>query len=516
MRSKVFIVLFALILISVFGLPLTIKGDNTAAGLVQISLTYSLNVVIALISASTLWLGCSIIGTEIENYSIHMITSKPCPRYMIWLGKCSAVVLMHVAILVVSMFIIYGLTSWRLFSAERSGFFSPEDMAKLRQETLVGRRKFYPVPVDLAQQVTAEYERRVRTGQVNPNHDKGPIIDTIRRELLYNAMRNITLKPGESRSWVFRNVTTGKHDNPIFLRFRIYTGDITDTDQRMLPIDWGVAVSSTPDGQALPQNTTEKPVVWYSGGQRDASGNLKPFLMPGGSWQELSTVPTGKRTVTPTQIPVYATQIIDKENQGRVELTLRNLGDMALPDVKSIPANDAEAQAKYQEAVRKHTAIMQVIDGPVLLCEAAGFFNNFLRTMVMAIIQLIFLGALGSSVGAIFSTPVAVAVAVSYIVIGMVVPAAIDAPLQNEEGKYIYNNVYERGAHALARGVKMLVVSVDDLDCTSQLASGQLVEFSDIGGALLKVLLLRTGVITLLGIAVLNRRELGIVVRKVY
>ena len=49
LRSKVFIVLFALILLCVIGLPLTIRGDNTAAGLVQVSLTYSLNLVIALV-----------------------------------------------------------------------------------------------------------------------------------------------------------------------------------------------------------------------------------------------------------------------------------------------------------------------------------------------------------------------------------------------------------------------------------------------------------------------------------
>ncbi|MBO7741204.1 MAG: hypothetical protein J6S21_01495, partial [Victivallales bacterium] len=82
------------------------------------------------------------------------------------------------------------------------------------------------------------------------------------------------------------------------------------------------------------------------------------------------------------------------------------------------------------------------------------------------------------------------------------------------DGTYMYKNVFERGAHYVAQGVQMLVVTVDDLDCTSQLASGRLVEYSAIGSAFLKVLLIRTGLITLLGIWVLNRRELGLVVRK--
>ena len=39
-RAKVFHVLFVLIILAVFLLPVTISGDGTAKGLVQISITY--------------------------------------------------------------------------------------------------------------------------------------------------------------------------------------------------------------------------------------------------------------------------------------------------------------------------------------------------------------------------------------------------------------------------------------------------------------------------------------------
>lgn len=515
MRSKVFIVLFALILISVIGLPLTIKGDNTAAGLVQISLTYSLNVVIALVSASTLWLGCAAMSSEIESYNIHLVLVKPCPRWVVWFGKWSGVFIMHAVILVVSMLIIYGLTSYRLASAERTKFFSAEDMTKLRQETLVGRREFRPIPVNLAKELEDEYTRRVNTGKIDPKQDKAQMLEAIKPEVIQMVMRNITLKPGEKRTWVFRNVTPGRGDTPLYLRFRIYSGDISDTDQRMLPLDWGMAVYADREGKAIPSGA-EKPVVTYSMGH-----NGSAFSHPGGTWQELSTVTNkdaaritaGEQRLGVSAMPIHATQVIDAE-EGRMEITLFNVADQLLPAPSSIPADNAEAQKAYQEAYKKNTAIMQVVDGPVLLSEVASFFNNFLRTMVMALFQLIFLAALGCSVGAIFSTPVAVTVAVAYIVIGLVVPAAVSAPLQNDDGSYAYKNIYERTAHYMARGVQMLVVTVDDLDCTSQLASGRLVEYNAIGAAFLKVLVIRTGLITLLGIWVLNRRELGLVVRK--
>ena len=63
-RAKVFHVLGVLILLSVFLLPATVSGDGTAKGLVQISLTYSLGIVVALI----LWLALlnreTLLGTQ--------------------------------------------------------------------------------------------------------------------------------------------------------------------------------------------------------------------------------------------------------------------------------------------------------------------------------------------------------------------------------------------------------------------------------------------------------------------
>ena len=60
-RSHVFHVLGVLILLAVFLLPVTVSGDGTAAGQLQIAITYSLGVVVALISTTTLWLSCALL-----------------------------------------------------------------------------------------------------------------------------------------------------------------------------------------------------------------------------------------------------------------------------------------------------------------------------------------------------------------------------------------------------------------------------------------------------------------------
>jgi len=509
-RSKVFIVLAVLILLYVIGLPLTIKGDNTASGLVQVSLTYSLNVVIALISASALWLGCSLISSEIENYNIHLLTTKPCPRWLYWLGKWAGVFVMHAVILAVSMLVIYALLMfYRLPSARRHGLFTAEDIAKLEQETLTARRTFRAEHADWDKELMEEYDKRVKDGRINPNQDKIAVLKALRGEIMQKLTSNITVKPGEHVTWKFHNVTTVADSTPLYMRFRIYTDGVKNTDQRILPVNWAFGIFQDLEGK--PVNMPQRPVVWYS----DGRGTY--FNHPGGTWQELSTIPKvnadGTTVVADSEMPVPASMIVNKEN-GDVELTLFNPNDTLLPDPKSIPADNQEAKEAYDKMVSHYTAVIQYVDRPVLLCKVAGFFNNFLRTMLMAIFQLAFLTALGCTVGAVFSTPVAVFLALAYLAIGLLVPAAVDAPLKNDDGSYKYKNAFDRSAHYLAQTVQVLVVTVDDLDCTGDLAAGRLVERATIIGALVKVLLLRTGLMALIGIIILNKRELGLVVRK--
>ncbi|GEM_PF-906368 len=512
MRSKVFIVLFALILLCVIGLPLTIRGDNTAAGLIQVSLTYSLNLVIALISASCLWLACSLLSSEIEGYQIHMVVTKPCHKWMLWVGKFAGVFLMHAIILVISMFIIYGLTFYRLDRAHKTGLFTDNDIQKLHQESLVARREFRPTPIDLRDAVTKEYEKRVRAGSVDARLDELAIKKGIMQELAEQAMRNITLKPGETHSWNFDNVLLPKENPVLYLRFRMYSNDSNTTDQRQINLDLGFQVFSDENGKALPR-TGDVPEIWYS----MVTG--APFVMPGGSWQELSTVAQNaprnaddQIELQENQLPAYAPMLVDTDVKNSAKFMVRNL--MALPPRESVP-QDEETLREYDRQERNATAVFQVADGPTLLCPVASFFNNYLRTMLMALLQLAFLAALGCTVGALFSTPVAVFVAVAYLVIGLVLPFALNAPLRAGDGSFMYANVWEKSAHYMAKVVEMLVVTVDDLDCTGDLATGKLVETSEIGWAFLKILVIRSGLLALIGILCLNRRELGLVVRRI-
>jgi len=230
----VFHALFLLILLAVFLLPITVAGDGTAKGQLQISLTYSLGVVIALISTTTIWLSCAVLAREIESYNLHLVMTKPAPPWLVWLGKWLGVLVMHLALLAFAGVIIWGLVLWRI---ERSGF-SESELERLRAEAMVGRRAFRAEAPDFTELARREYHRRVQEGLLDRNAD--------RNQAMYEILRQVKARAQEvpyngTRVWVFRNVRMGASVDRIFVKYRHYVGDSrTRGSQKFTEGLWGV------------------------------------------------------------------------------------------------------------------------------------------------------------------------------------------------------------------------------------------------------------------------------------
>jgi len=450
-RSHVFHVLGALILLAVFLLPVTVAGDGTAAGQLQISLTYSLGVVVALVSTTTLWLSCALLSREVETYTLHMVTTKPCPRWLIWAAKWFGVFSMHVVILFAAAAIILGLVLWRTSREE----FPEEELQRLHSEVMVGRRVFSPEAPPFSQMVEEEYRRRL------PELDKAHDPAGIKAEILRQAVaRSGEVPAGDQRAWKFPGVHVRDPKEPLFLRYRFYSGSTSQSDQKEVPGLWLLRDPASPAGQDR--------VFPY------------PAKALGGTFHEM---------------PVDA--------------------NFVGPDgMFMIAYVNPPAEAEEWGAIKPVPAIFQLADGPTLLVRVTGFAANYARSLLLAVFQIGFLAALGCMVGAAFSTPVAAFVAVSYLIIGMVVRAAVSAPLQDDFGKYQYKTKTEMVAHRFAQGVSAAVVSVNEMDATSDLARGRLIEWRRIGGDLVWLILVRGGIIAALGMWVLTRRELGTVIRR--
>src|SRR3989442_14095455 len=153
-RFRLFLVLSALLLAAVVGLPLLIKDDGTARGFTQILLTYTLSTITALLGLSTLWLACGTLARDIEECQVQMVAVKPIARWQIWLGKWLGILSLNAALLALSGASVYSLLLWR---ATRL----PQDQqAILRKEVLVARGSAKQKSFD--REIEAETQRQLR------------------------------------------------------------------------------------------------------------------------------------------------------------------------------------------------------------------------------------------------------------------------------------------------------------------------------------------------------------------
>ena len=498
LRSKVFHVLFVLILIAVVLLPMTASGDGTAVSLVQISVTFSLGVTVALISTTALWLSCSQLSTEIEKYSIHLVVAKPCPKWVIWFGKWTGIFLMHAVILIVSALVIFILIQIRV----KTGDFSEKEISKLNAEVRVGRMAFAPDPKDYTAEVNAEYAKDPKGGS-NESLQKVEI----KRQLI---ARDGEIRAGNFKEWHFSNIKTDK--DKVFLRFRLFSGSTTTTDQQMMYFTWRIKD---------PSLNVADPFVELC---PDTKGSLRFHSAKGGAFHEWE----------------IDSKYIDRETNS-ITLQFYNMNHQVESfgsiDTSDVPENETPEQKEEREKKDKEKlerakiAILQQADGPLILVAEASFTANYIMAIVQALLQIAFLCALGCAVSAAFSTPVAAFVAISYLLIGLTVQAAIDAPLQLDDGTYQYKSAFEHGAHILAYGVDVIVVSVDDFDATANLANGRIVTNKRIDKVMSNmhrnfesqftcivlgsaILLIRWILIFGIGIWIFQKRELGLVIRK--
>jgi ABC-type transport system involved in multi-copper enzyme maturation permease subunit len=193
LRFKLFLVIAALLILAVVGLPLVIKDDGTARGFTQIILTYTLSAITALLGLSTLWLSCGTLARDIEECQIQVVATKPIARWQIWLGKWLGIVLLNAALLAISGACVCGLLQWRatkLPAAERQ---------ILREQVLVARGSAREQSYE--EDIDRETEQRLRASLKNTPVDTVDVPE-VRKRIREQVKADFQLvAPGYVRPW---------------------------------------------------------------------------------------------------------------------------------------------------------------------------------------------------------------------------------------------------------------------------------------------------------------------------
>lgn len=454
-RTRLFMAVIVAIVLGSLYLTLNVSGGhNIVQGqspleICQATLTYSLGSVLFLIAAATIWTACLSLSRDIESYSIHLVVTKPCTPGQLWFGKWLGVFGLYASIFLVAATAIYGIFMLRIHQE-----FKGDDMAKLKNELLVGRTAIRPVPRNVEAEALQQYNDLKENNQLPFNVD--PVFY---REFLAEKIRarNLEIPVGMGTAWQFEGIHVPP-DSTLYIRYRVYVGYVDKYQKKAVNLGWEV--------------------------QHESKAN------PG-------TIDEGKRFFQPGMI---------SHTFHEFELQPKYAGDDGkfLLICYNMPKADGSGDK----------AIIQPADGPFVLARESGFFSNYARSVLLALFLLAFLAALGTTVGAAFGPPVAAFVGVSYLVIGLLLQSIIADAGKNYSEEPVEVGRFDSAVLAFNKGLGKVFVSVNDLNATESLVKGEYVSWRHVGETAGWLLLFRGGLIVGLGILVLHRREYAKEARK--
>ena len=455
LRSHIFQLLLAVLTVCIIALPLTIAGDGTAYGYIQVSLKYNMSVVAFILSMSSIWLACSVMTQDMESYQLHMIVSKPVSRMKIWMGKCFGVLLINAFLLLISCTVIYGIVIWQFNRSK----FPPDEKKKIENEVMTARRVFYPELPNLNAMAREEYAKRLASAKTSAVKDEKEevALKELRRQIIAKMSE---LPYSASKIWFYKNLPI-ELKAPLYLRYRVYVDKISSKDQRETYGMWHVAVARKPDKKDAKQGKEDELITYWE------PRGYGPEKIMCGVFNEITLNPA---VVTP---------------DGTVTISFTNLD---------------------QAGKNLH---FQVPDGPKMLIRVAGFLENYIRAVFLVLLQLVVLTALACAASSVLSMPTAIFMVVSYLLFGtfstFLVGAGIDVP---DLG------ITDYFAYYLSVILLWLVIPLQVFDMSSLVSNGELIEFSLMAKIFFKFFIVKGLPLFLLGIWLYRRREMGLVIRK--
>jgi len=194
-RQRIVASMAAVLLVTIVGLGLSVKGDGTVGGQVRILLSYTLALSAILLGTMTLWSACGGISEEIKDKQIQLLAVKPVHRFQIWLGKWVALVLLNAAFLCLA-----GVTTYAVLQIKiRSAAVSAEERQALRDEVLTARRSIVPRQDAVDNEVHRRVDALVKQFHLSPRVSRRNLYASVEKRVL---AERATVPPGGSKEWI--------------------------------------------------------------------------------------------------------------------------------------------------------------------------------------------------------------------------------------------------------------------------------------------------------------------------
>jgi len=511
-RNRAAFVVMGIYLLLVPVLPFVVRGDGTLQGLVHVVITYLLILAAALLSILTVALASTTLYDDLRERQIFIIESKPVRRWQLLVGKLlgilviDAVLLAFVAVaLLACVRIIIAQDRWNAVERELT-----------RRQVLAARRALSPRPAVSDDEVRRQYETLKQDGRLPEGITEQETLERIRKQL---AMFANIVPPRGQRTWTFDGV-------------RAFRGAPA--------LDRGTATGGGP-AALVAEGKNWRPDLWrhmtitITGGTgrgqvRSIAGNTADTLSVNNAWDEppdassryvIQSAPTLRvkfhRSDAASADPVpcvWGFGVPGTKDFYRTPPAEFKPGEfIEIPIPLSAVGENGELQVRLFNASQDDIALVFSGSEAVrMLVPVSGFTGNLLRSLALLLAQLIFLAVLGLFFSTYVSFPLAPIAAFSILLViymtGMVRTDIEKGYAFQRHGGGRTSVAYEYFVRGL---VAVLDYSLPDFDThTASVSTGLEVPWGAVVRSVGGTVLLRGGLLMLLGAWIFHGRELAL------
>ena len=424
LRTKVAAVFGIMLAVSLALLPWAMEGDGTLAGRIRTFLDYSTTVTSVLLSLIVIFLSVAMVSGDIRDRHVYLVCTKPLGRWHYIVGRWLGVVLLSAVLLAASAATVYVLAQY--LRSRSDLVVNPEDRRTVETEVFAARAEVLPDPPDVTAVVAERVKAKKRDGswdgaiesyRMQYQLDANAAGQRLLAEMAKNAMAEAqSIGPGRSLAWDFSGarVTGSKHAGRGRVRAVSRAVGLvaieTDPDLATRLIIYGPVQVNGVTGRVIGRWKTGFRATFHLEDMKtqgmvdlrrgsEVNVVVEPTIMI--SYKVTPGGPGGGRAYraawkveNPTTGFVYDEPLREVPMNTRVTLVA--------------PARVADGEGRLRARYINYSAASVIVDhrDVAVLYRVGSFEANFLKTIALMLMGLMFLAALGTWAGSFVSFPV--------------------------------------------------------------------------------------------------------------
>lgn len=526
--AGIFIILLALVL----GLlPFGVKGDSTLAGQIRTFLNYSVSATSILLMLVTIFLSVGVISSDVRNKQIFTVATKPISRWQYVVGRWIGVVLLVLLLLALAGGGIYGVAQ-HLRGRSALG---PEDRRTVETEIFTARRRVSPDPVNIERLVEARigwlkennhYASAIESYRSAKNLDTDAAVRELKAQIrkdFSTAMQSAAppIRTGRqvtfySLSWNFSGINVAGTE----MRATGRIAEVSSAKERLMLIEAPPAVV----GRLVYKGPVQvEDIDGRVDDRRKDSFVFKPDDPKGARIASLEAngevsiliEPTIQITYKPKASSSVPGETLDSEWEIRSPTTgfaarVSRSDPVKLQSTLTLSARVVGQDGKMRVTYINHSpATVSILNRDIsVLYRVGGFEWNFIRSLVLAALPLMFMAGVGILAGSFLSFPVGCLVSFAVLPFGLMrgfLAEAVDPGKAASEAGGVFLQV--------GHGINVLMsVLLPDLSSPAEsLVDGMNIGWITVGGGVTLTLVVRTLLVLSAACVIFQKRELAAV-----